>query len=147
MGLSGWSTPSIKSGVALARNGWESHDSGEGAYVAFLLTYPDVYESAFVEQTLSGLNAGDTYSFSVAAAIRGGSPQLVITVDGSVILSVEASELSSSTYSDFVFQFTASAASHVLRLENVATGADIALLVDNIRHTQTTSPPAGRCPR
>ncbi len=135
----GWtfSSQSGVNGAGISANGsaFTSANSAapEGLQVALL------QGSGSISQALSGFIPGTSYTVTFTAANRlksGDSQNWSVQIDGTTVKSFSAAPTS---YADYTAAFTASAASHTLKLVGTTT-TDETVFIDNVR-VEVTPPP------
>ncbi len=127
--------------------GWTAGDAnraginpGGGSPFADNGTIPAGSQVAFIQNgansslstVISGLTAGQTYKVNFRVNARNGNtPNLKVDIDGNNIINTAVTSVGGSNpYKYFAFDFTATAASHTMRLRNDA-GADHTVVIDD----------------
>ncbi len=118
------------------------HDNGvvpDGANVLFL------QHARGVQQSVAGLATGGTYRLSLRYNGRAASvaPTFRVMVDGQTAFNGAVSPVGAGQpYRTLTFDFTASAETALLVLENMGVGGDSTVLVDNVSLLTLAAPPA-----
>ncbi len=97
-----------------------------------------------VQQSVAGLATGGTYRLTLRYNARAASnvPTFRVTIDGQTAFNgLVAPVGAGQPYRTLTFNFTASAATALLSLENLGLTADDTVLVDNVSLSQLTAPP------
>ena len=117
-GLTGWTNANVAVETGAAFEGTNALDLGNG----------------FIEQTVSGLVAGQLHTVRLAYLAQAGAGNLAgarVTIDGAVIGEIHNGQ--TAEYLSFNgFEFMASATTAVLRIESLESGTD-GLLIDAVR--------------
>ena len=139
--IAGW-TKTGSGNIGLNTGAGPYHDNGvvpDGSSVLFLQF------AAGVQQAVAGLAPGGTYRFTLRYNSRAATPAptMRVLVDGQTAFNgMVAAVGAGQPYRTLTFDFTASAATALLSVENLGVNADDAVVMDNVSIARLAAPPA-----
>jgi hypothetical protein len=141
-GGSGW-TFDGNSGIAAEGSPWFSGSPPDGVQAALLQAYePDGPASTdSISQTLTGLNVGDTYQFTLYAALRPGFPvdDFDVLLGGTVIADVVATSTSFAQFTTSGIVATSSTMALTFQALNTADSFDADVAIDLVQGVDVTT--------